>query len=99
MMRIAATLTVSLSLFAADTYAAKPNIIRNGGFEDETLDGWQAGENVTMAITEDKARSGKRAIKLTCRDVAELLDQPVLLLLGQKVVQRALQQLRVTIRR
>ena len=71
-MKDVALLILPLVLLAANARAAQPNMIRNGDCEDEALDGWTPGENVRIEITTEKARSGKRAIKLAWQDVAEL---------------------------
>ena len=71
-MKNTALLILPLALLAANTRGAQPNLIRNGDFEDEALDGWQPGENVAIEAATEKVRSGKRAIKLVWRDVTEM---------------------------
>ena len=71
-MRTTALLILPFALLAADTRAAQPNMIRNGDFEEEPLDGWQPGENVSIEATTEKVHSGNRSIKLTWHDVTEM---------------------------
>jgi len=71
-MKRAALFILPLVLLAANACAAEPNLIRNGDFEDEALDGWQPGQNVSIEGTTEEARSGRRAIKLAWHDVTEM---------------------------
>jgi len=71
-MRRATLLILPFALLAANARAAQPNLIRNGDLEEEALGGWQPGENVAIEATTQKARSGKRAIKLAWHDVIEM---------------------------
>ena len=71
-MKKVVLLVLPFALLAANARAAQPNLIRNGDFEDEALDGWLPGENVAIEAATEKARSGKRAIKLAWHDVTEM---------------------------
>ena len=71
-MKTPALLVLPFALLAANALAAQPNMIRNGDFENEALDGWTPGENVRIETTTEKARSGSRAVKLAWHDVTEL---------------------------
>ena len=71
-MNKVALLILPLALLAGKACAAQPSMIRNGGFEEEGLNGWQAGENVSIESTTEKVHSGSRAIKLAWRDVTEM---------------------------
>jgi len=71
-MKESVLLILPFTLLAVNTRAAQPNIIRNGDFEEEALDGWQPGENVSIEATTEEVHSGNRAIKLAWHDVTEM---------------------------